>query len=262
MKKTIFTICMAIFALMSGVSCAPESDKYEVKRYLCNFEGAYWDALVDSEQYMGPLLYSAIPYSWYDAASDLASDSTSSEYDGVYYWGNGTALSNYFSTDYASNGTFMEQLTICAEGAHSGRNAIVCTGYYTGWGDFRPSLYFKSKRSFIESVWVANTTYSRNVAENGYRMADDKLAEDKSIWIEAEGFVVDENGAEVSVAKTKFYLYKNGKPAFEGWTKWYLTSMPKVDIIKFNVLWDGEGDNPFPAYFALDDITVVRQELK
>ena len=258
MKKTIFTICVAIFALMGGVSCAPESDKYEVKTYLCKFEGAYWNALVDNKQYGGELLYGAAPYSWYDEASDLASDSEKEGYDGIYYWVNGMAVSNYFSTDYVSNGTFEEQLTICAEYAYSGKNAIVC---YTGWGN-RPSLYFKSKRSFIESMMVANTTYSRNVAENGYRMADDKLAENQSIWIEAEGFIIDENGNEVSEAKTTFYLYKNGKPAFEGWKKWYLTSMPKVDIVKFNILWDGNGDNPFPAYFALDDIKVVRQELK
>lgn len=245
-------------SVCSLIGCAPEHSNHTVKRYLCNFEGAYWSALVDSPQYMGNLLYSETPYSWYDEKTDLASDSTNSEYDGVYYWGNGTALSNYFTTDYNSASTFMEQLTVCTEGAHSGSNCIVCTGYYSSNGDFRPSIYFKNRRGFIESMWVANTTYLCSVAENGYRMAE-ALADNQSIWIEAEGFTI-EDGKEVSAGISNFYLYKDGKPAFKGWKKWYVTSLPMVDKIKFNLKWNGDGDNPYPAYFALDDITVVRHE--
>jgi hypothetical protein len=36
--------------------------------------------------------------------------------------------------------------------------------------------------------------------------------------------------------------------------------MSKVDKIVFNIKWNGNGFLPYPAYFAIDDIVVVRQE--
>ncbi len=254
-------LLFAVIAL-AMMSCAPESMKYYMKRYTLDFEGANWDALVDNPQYGGSLLYSATPYSWYDEETDLASDSTSSEYFGQYYWDCGAALSNYYTTSYdlAGKEPYEEQLTVFAEGAHSGKNCIVCTSYYSDGADSRATIYFKTKRSFIESMWIANTQYSRYAVKNGYRMVE-PLAEGKSIYIEAEGFIC-ENGKEESVATAKFYLYENGKPSFEGWKKWYMTSMCEVDIVKFNLKLDGEYDNNYPAYFAIDDIVVVRKELK
>jgi len=47
-----------------------------------------------------------------------------------------------------------------------------------------------------------------------------------------------------------------------GWKKWDLSSLGKVNKVKFDVQWNGEGgaDNfMHPAYFALDDITVVKE---
>ena len=255
------TTLFAFIALVA-VSCAPDSMNYYMKRSTLDFEGAYWDSLVDNPQYGGGLLYSATPYSWYDERTNLASDSTSSEYFGQYYWEKGFALSNYYTTSYDLTMTepYEEQLTVFAEGAYSGKNCAVCTVYYDGVEDPRPSIYFKNKRGFIESMMIANTKYSRYSAKNGYRMAV-ALAEDESIWIEAEGFII-ENGEEKSVAKAEFYLYKSGKPAFEGWKKWYMTSMCEVDKVKFDVKWDGVGENNHPKYFAIDDIVVVHKELK
>ena len=251
-----------VFVALVALSCAPEGEKYDMQRYTLNFEGAYWDSLVDNPQYGGELLYSATPYSWYDEVTDLASDSTASEYAGQYYWEKGAALSNYYTTSYdlIMAEPYEEQLTVFAEGAHSGSNCIVCTVYYDFGEDFRPSLYFKNRRSFIESMWVANTKYTRYAAKNGYRMTA-PLDKGESIWIEAEGFII-ENGEEKSVAKAKFYLYENGKPAFEGWKKWYMSSMCEVDKVKFDLKWNGEGANEHPKYFAIDDIVVVRREFK
>ncbi len=258
MNKTTIAILIStiIVTLYTTTACAPEHSNHTLERRTCNFEGAHWDALVDNPQYMGSLLCSATPYSWHDPASDLASDSQNNEYDGVYYWGNGAAVSNYFTLDYMSASNYEKQLTVYADKAHSGKNCIVCTGYYSGSGDYRPSIYFKSKRGFIESMWIANTTYTHAEVIEGCGFAGQPLGKKQSIWIEAEGYV---NDSEEAVAKAIFYLYKSGEPAFEGWKKWYLTSMCEVDRVKFNVKWDGVGDNPYPAYFAIDDITIVRQ---
>ena len=121
-------------------------------------------------------------------------------------------------------------------------------------------LRFDSKSSFIESMMIANTTYSRNATGNGFRTAERPLGENESIWIEAEGYV---NGSDKVQATAKFYLYEKGKPSFDGWKKWYMTSMCKVDRVVMYVKWDGQGEwMPYPAYFAVDDIVVVRQELR
>ena len=244
-------ICLALTATAMVVSCAPESDNYDVKRYLCNFEGSYWDALVDTNQNGDNLLNGSIPTAWYDESSDLMGEVTQ-PFDG--YW-EGIALSNHCSKDCKNDGTYDKQLVAYVDAPYSGKNFIICNNFLGN----PATLRFKSKSSFIESMMVANTTYSRNVTANGYRTAEEALGSDKSIWIEARGYI---NGSEEVQATAKFFLYENGKPSFEGWKKWYMTSMCKVDRVEFSIEWNGEGYNQYPAYFALDDIMVVRQELR
>ena len=118
-------------------------------------------------------------------------------------------------------------------------------------------LRFDSKRSYIGSMMVANTTYFYNVAKNSNDIAP-ALGKNQSVWIEAKGYYNDSDEVQ---ATAKFFLFENGEPVVKGWEKWYLTSMCKVDRIELCVKWNGEGEwMPYPAYFALDDIQVVRQE--
>ena len=237
-----------LLSLVTVVACAPESNNHVVRHYLCNFEGSYWDALVDSDA-NGNNLLGGFASSWHDEKSDLAGEVTI-PYEG--YW-SGLALSNHFGTDCENDGQPDDQLYIYAESAYSGKNALVCNCFFGG-----VELRFESKASYIESVMVANTTYLYNVAKNGNHLTT-PLGKNESIWIEAKGYV---NDSEEVQATTTFYLFKNGKPAFEGWTKWYMTSMCKADKIVFDIKWDGAGYLLYPAYFALDDIKVVRQEPK
>ena len=246
--KRVRYIAVMLLSLVTVVACAPESNNHVVRHYLCNFDGSYWDALVDSDA-NGNNLLGGFASSWHDEKSDLAGEVTV-PYEG--YW-SGLALSNHFSTDCENDGQPDDQLYIYAESAYSGKNALVCNCFFGG-----VELRFESKASYIESVMVANTTYLYNVAKNGNHLTT-PLGKNESIWIEAKGYV---NGSEEVQAATTFYLFKNGKPAFEGWTKWYMTSMCKADKIVFDIKWDGAGFNPYPAYFALDDIKVVRQEPK
>ena len=108
--------------------------------------------------------------------------------------------------------------------------------------------------AYIESIMVANTTYLHSVATLGNHLTP-ALGESESIWIEATGYI---SGSEEVQATAKFYLYKDGKSDIEGWEKWYMTSMCKVNKIVFDVKWNGAGYNPYPAYFAMDDIRLVR----
>ena len=241
-------LCAIAFA---SFSCAPESNGLERKFYTCVFEGESWDALVDSNVNGESLLDGTIAPSWHDEASDLAGE-VSQPFPG--YW-EGVALSNHCSKNCEVNGSPTDQLYAYVDGAYSGKNFLICNAFMNS-----PYIYFKSKRSYIKSLRVALTTYSYNVTMNGNYLTS-PLASNESIWVEAAGYTTNEQGEEQLEATTTFYLYKNGEPAFDGWARWYLTSLPLVDKVVFTIKWDGVGEyNPYPAYFAIDDIEVVRSE--
>ena len=265
MKKILFIV--AFCALV--VSCTPDNsvgNEGDGKiRAVLTFEGDYWNALIDDAQYNGEMLYKNEGYSWYDEATDLLHCVNDGKYGSYYYMG-GMAVSNFYSTDCSTAKTFMEQLTVYAEGAHSGTNCIVSNGYHSSWsamgyGDC-PVLEFKTNAAYIESVWVANTCYSYASAIGGLNDQTPALIEEESIWVRATGYTLDTEGNEVEGLSLDFYLYKSGKAVFEGWKKWDLSALGKVQKVKFDVQWNGEGgaDNFLhPAYFALDDITVVKE---
>ena len=248
MKRAYYNIVIVIIAVIGFMACAPESDNYTVRHYLCNFEGAVWDALADSDPNGANLLNGSIVSAWHDEKSDLAGK-VSQPYEG--YW-EGLAISNHCSKDCENDGNPDDQLYAYVDRAYSGKNFLICNCFFGG-----VELRFESKASYIESIMIANTTYLHAVATNGNHITP-ALGANESIWIEAKGYI---NGSNEVQATTKFYLYNNGRVAFDGWGKWYMTSMCKADRIIFEVKWNGAGYNPYPAYFAMDDIKVVRQEL-
>ena len=256
-----------IFALGAMVAaCSPNDNGNEVSgedttRYVCDFEGPGWNALIDNPQYNGELLYKQEGYSWYDPCTDLYSTVNELWYTAAY-WNGGLAVSNYYTTDYTTATSFMQQLTVFTEGAHSGNNCIVSNGYKCDMmGDARSVLQFKTEAGFIESAWVAHTAYSYSSAVQGNDMAEPLTAE-QSIWVVATGYTLDGEGNEVEGNSATFYLYENGKASFSDWKKWDLSPLGKVNKVKFDVQWNGEGGADkfmHPAYFALDDITVVKE---
>ena len=234
------------------LSCSEHKGDYATYRHLCEFEGEYWDSLVDPNPNGDNLINGTIATSWNDKASGLAG-SVSQPFPG--YW-EGVALSNHCSKDAEEEGTYDKQLYAYVDAAYSGDNFLICNGFMSGSVELR----FDKEASFIESMMVANTTYSRNTTGNGYRTAERPLAENESIWIEAEGYV---NDSDVAVSSEIFYLYKNGKPAFDGWKEWKMNSTREVNKVVFHIKWDGTLEyNPYPAYFAIDNITVVCRTTK
>ena len=265
--KKIFMI-LALGAMVTA--CSPENNGNEGTgdgkiRVTLDFEGDYWTSLIDNLQYGGDLLYKGENYSWYDEATNLEHTNIASgyEWDGVYYYTASAfmAVSNHLSTDYENQGSSMEQLTVYGSAMHSGNNCVVCNGYKSTYGDNRPTLSFRNEAAYIESVWVANTTYFYNVALNGNDFAKPLTTE--SVWVCATGYTFDAEGDEVEGSSLNFYLYKDGTDALNGgWKKWDLSSLGKVNKVKFDVQWNGKGGADgfmHPAYFALDDITVVKE---
>ena len=230
-------------------------------RVVLTFEGDYWNALIDNPQYGGALLYGETPYYWYDETTDLEHQASNSEWSGVYYPSAWMGVSNYQSIDYALSATSQEQLAVYASAMHSGTNCVVCSGYKSSWDDSRPTISFRGGAAFVESVWVANTCYSYASAVGGLNDYTPALTTTQSIWIQATGYTLDAEGNDVEGSSLDFYLYKNGQAEFSGWQKWDLSGLGEVNKVKFDVQWNGEGgaDNFLhPAYFALDDITIVR----
>lgn len=246
----LINLCIVAATFVMAAACAPASDSESVNRYTCNFEGESWDALVDNALNSDKIEGGVRTYTWHDSESDL-SGAVVEPFAG--YW-EGAAISSFCDKEPDDAILHKIQLYAYVDAPYSGKNFLVCNGFMSGYVE----LQFESKRSYIESVMVANTTYSRIATGNGYRTAERPLGENESIWIEARGYI---NDSEEVQATAKFFLYEKGKPSFEGWKKWYMTSMCKVDRIEFHICWDGTLEyNPYPAYFALDDIVVVRQE--
>lgn len=237
-----------VFCVVSALlACAPEDSGHTVKHYCSDFEGDYWNALVDSDPNGNNMTNGSIATSWHDEKSGIAGVVTI-PYEG--YWG-GLALSDHCSKDLQNHGSPTDQLYAHVDSAYSGTNFLICNCF---WGGVELSL--GEEPAYIESIMVAHTTYSYAVTTQGNHLTA-PLDKSTSIWIEASGYI---SGSDEVQATAKFYLYKNGEPAFEGWEKWYMTSMSKVNKIVFDVKWSGKDYNPYPAYFAMDDIKLVRHK--
>ena len=248
----------SLFLALLTIGCTPSHQEEEGEKVVCNFEGEEWDALVDNKQYEGDLLYSGQPYSWYDAESDLAGGLTDA-YGDSKFWGGGTAISNYASTDYLNNGTYNEQMTAFTDGAYSGKNFLLIYGSNTVYGDLRSAISFKTGAKSILSARVCITTYMYYVATTDNHIAPPL---DKNGWIrvDAEGYTISEQGEEQSNGKTcSLYLFRNGEAQFSGWKEWDLRSLGKVDKVKFDFkASDNAAAAEYPAYLAVDDIVVLK----
>lgn len=261
MKKILWILALGVMV----ASCTPDEGNEVIedgkRRVVLDFEGEYWNSLIDNPQYNGELLYKQEGYSWYDEATDLYSTVNELWYTAAY-WNGGLAVSNYYTTDYTTATTFMQQLTVFTEGAHSGSNCIVHNGYKCDMmGDARSVLQFKTAEGYIESLWVAHTAYSYASSVLGNDMAT-PLTKEQSIWIVATGYTLDAEGNEVEGISLEFPLYDNGKASFSGWKKWDLSPLGKISKVKFDVQWNGKGGADMfmhPAYFAIDDITVIKE---
>ena len=118
MMQRVYKIIVLLFVAVAALACAPESNNYSTNRYVCDFEGEYWDALVDSNPNGDNLINGTIAASWHDEVSDLAGE-VSQPYPG--YW-EGAALSNHCSKQPDADGTYDKQLYAYVDAPFSGRN--------------------------------------------------------------------------------------------------------------------------------------------
>lgn len=246
--------------------------------------GSSWSDMIDNPQYGGNLLYGSTgmgfdniddAYMWYDEGNTLLYSRLSEGWGSWCYWSGGHAVSNYVTSDIASNGSYESQLTIFyanagsrsnSEGGHNGSdNFCVHYGYSdnSGWAlteEALPFVAFKDGNArTIDHLYVTNTTYALNVFLNGNGLSP-AIGDDDWVKIVATGYSAD----NVRGKTAEFYLCK-GKNINNGdayvvtdWTKWDISSLGAVAKVTFNIT--GSSDNGYgfsqPAFFAYDDLAV------
>ena len=100
MKKS-FSIFALAAAIISLAACTPEA-----KVVTLDFEGGYWDALIDNPQYGGPLTYGTMDpetyawsgaegYTWSDANTNLEFPGFPDSWGSRCFSSGGEVISNY-----------------------------------------------------------------------------------------------------------------------------------------------------------------------
>lgn len=280
MKKSYYLIIIALLAMCLPVRVCAQANycvrvlTFEDKDYKGsgNFvKQNDWSSLIDSEQYMGELLYSpggmgytseAEAYKWNDENHTFLSNMLSEGYGSWCYWSGGHAVSNYGSGDFETYGNYNSQLTVYKKGAegivrsgagHNGSdNFAVHYGYHddTDYSlDVAPTLSFSDGVArVIDHMYVNNTCYALSAYMNGNGLTA-KIGENDWVKIVATA----DNGKTA-----EFYLCNGPKHIITDWTVWDLSVLGEVKSVEFNIT--GSSDNGYgfsqPAYFAYDDVAV------
>ncbi len=242
-----------------------------------------WSDLIDDPQQYGQLLYgdnnmgTEDPYMWTDGGNtELHHEFIDSWGMGSYaFYGGGEAISHYWSSNYATYGDYMNQLTAyrpdagsndmnTAGGGHNGSNNFcVHFGYIddTGYGVSEvPAIVFTDGVArVIDHVYVCPTTYTYYTVFQGNDLTD-ALGEDGKLWIQARGFASAED-SEPSATTEFLFFAGDGSADTRDWTKWDLSDLGAIEKLEFNMYGEGSGsDNGYglsqAAYFAWDDMAV------
>lgn len=228
--------------LCAGMLCAScDDDENKVKTATVTFEGEYWNALIDTPQYGGPLLYgsTASNYKWFDDITYLSGGMTNA-WGGMYGFSEGgIAISNYVSQDYENHKNFNHQLE--APSVIGGKNfaVVYCNA----------NLYVTdAKAHVIQSMQVCPTTYLIGIAKYGddYTKALTGPEDFLTLHITAD------NGASIQVK-----LVEGGKVQ-ETWKKVDLSQLGAVKSLSFSMTGSDSGEYGLntPAYVAIDNIVV------
>ena len=251
------------------------SKDYDLK--IVDFEGDYWNALIDDPQYGGKLLYGEggfgmeTPYTWTDANTGLSHAFPKS--DGAYgapycYWSYGHAISNYVSGEIQTYGSYQYQLTVYKEGVtgiqrtgggHNGSdNFAMHYGYADtsghGLGEANlPRLTFTNGAHVIDHMYVKLTPYLLQCIVSGNDLTA-AMGDNDILYLRAIGYDADNK----KVSEVKMSVCEGKNLIVKDWTKWDLSGLGAVSSVALEI--NGSSDNGAgfsqPAYFAYDDVAV------
>jgi hypothetical protein len=251
MKKISFFACLLSVGMMFTACSSDDSDfnpKTEGEEtQTVTFEGSYWDALIDAPQYNGPLLYgeNAKNYSWTDATTQLSSSLTLA-WGGTYGFAEGgIAISNYIDANISEARSYTDQLAVPTGNGSKNFAVVYCDA----------SISFADAQAHsIKSMDVIGTTYLLGVIKNGDGYAKAMVEKGDYVNVIVTGY----KGNEVT-GTLKIALAKDGG-FVENWTTVDMTSLGKVDAVKFEMESNDVSAYGMkaPKYFALDNVVIKK----
>lgn len=266
MKKYFYLLALPMVAVLSFTSCSDDDDTPSGPQYdTVTFEGTYWDALIDTVESGGKMLYGSDPfggftedetvYNWTDATTQLHSEINAGQYGTAFYSG-GAAVSNW-RADIA-DGDYLTQLSIpTGLDAVSGSNFLIVTGYADEtYGDTRATFTFADgKVRQIEGLWLTNTSYFLNEMKNGAYTA----AATADTYVDVVFYAYDAAGTLTGSVKSRLQA---GVESLMAWRYVDLSSLGKVYTLRvgFEASADQYGQYGLntPAYVAFDNICIAR----
>ena len=249
--KKIYFMAMLLCAGFAFTSCDEDEElapnAVEDNTLTLTFEGSYFDALIDSPQYGGKLLYgeNAKNYSWTDATTKLTGGMTNA-WGGEYGFAEGgVAVSNYIDSNIGEPRTYLDQLAVPVSNGSKNFGVVYC-GASISFAD--------GSAHVINSMDIIPTTYLLSVIKNGDGYA--KALKEAGDYCKV--IITGYNG-ENMVGNVELMI------ALEGGflTKWFetdLTSLGKVTKLEFSMdsndvsAWGMKA----PTYFAFDNVEIQK----
>ena len=239
--KKFFYLALALCMGFAVTSCNDDEEEKvpAEKTATLDFEGDYWDALIDNPQYNGPLLYgeNSIDYAWMDEATGLSGGMTNGYGDGKY-WGGGTAISSYIDDNIQEHKTYDYQLSVPVSNGSKNFAVVYCDATIK---------FAEGVKHVVKSMEICPTTYvlGTEVYGDGYAAS---LAESGNLTIT---FTAD-NGKTMDID-----LARDGN-ILKTWKTFDLSELGEVNSISFTM--DGSDKSDWgvkhPKGFAFDNVVV------
>ena len=240
--KKFYLLAALLCAGFGFIACDDEEDPIVPETTMTvTFEGDNFTALIDSEQYGGPLIYSGDTYSWTDPQSHLMGTINKADWSAWgmgFGWANGFAISNYI--DDSETVSFDKQLSVPV--ALDG-NFAVC------YDDNSKVCFADTVARRLISLDVCPTTYTlRNMQQNA--------AEGYSFKAVATFTHADNTTTERDI------VLADGTDVQTGWRT---ISMADVEpFISMTITFDGSDKDKYglatPKYLAIDNLKIEKAE--
>ena len=232
--KMIKFMAFLMFGGLVFASCSEDEDE----TITVNFEGNYYNALIDDPQYGGKLIYSADEYKWTDATTSLSGEVVKADWSAWgmgYGWDCGIAISNYVNPNASS---YKEQLSVSKA---TGNFAVA-------YNDNSYMTFTDGKAHHIVSIDLAPVAYAYNSMKKAC----------------GEGYEFDvvltfENRANASAPRVqKIISLAKDADVQEG----FKTFPIDVDATGINITFDGTDKGNYglntPKYVAIDNIVLKK----
>lgn len=200
---------------------------------IVDFEGEYWNKLIDKKQYGGELIYSADAYKWTDAATTLSSEVVKADWSAWgsgFGWDYGFAISNYVKADAAS---YQEQLSVSKANGN----------FAVAYNDNSTLTFTDGLDHEIVSIDIAPVAYAYNLMKKA-------CGKGYSFQVILNFVKADGSKKEVKLDIAKDDLVQ------EGFLTYTFNQKAKSVVFTFDGSDKGDWGLNTPKYVAIDNIVI------